>query len=411
MYRSHTIARGALLLGAAGAIVACNSDTHLVIPTVNNNIFRSYVALGNSITAGYQSGGINDSTQRLSYPVLLANQMGTRFAYPSLAMPGCAPPVNNLLTQTRVTPKGYPASTATSCYLRNPSSVTAVINNVAVPGIASADPTAPVGPNANALTELFLGGETMVQKALDAQPTFATVWIGNNDILEPALSGLPSTATPVPTFIANYAKTINALTTGAPGLKGVLIGVGQVAGTPLLFPAGVIALSPAARGAASLVAGRPVALDSATCAGANAAALIDFQYLIAIRYRPAGFPGTIFCQPISGGGQTDLGDFLVLDITEQATVAATINGYNNYIKAKADSIGFAYYDPNVALAALRANGAVPAFPNLASAQPFGQYFSLDGVHPSGAAQILLANGLIDVINMKYGTTLRKLPIS
>ena len=34
------------------------------------------------IKAGYQSGGINDSTQKQSYAVLLAKQMHTRFAYP-----------------------------------------------------------------------------------------------------------------------------------------------------------------------------------------------------------------------------------------------------------------------------------------------------------------------------------------
>jgi lysophospholipase L1-like esterase len=314
-----------------------------------------------------------------------------------------------LLTQTRVTLKGATASTGTTCLLRDTLSVTAVINNVAVPGIASADPTAPVGPNANTLSELFLGGETMVQKALDAHPTFATVWVGNNDILQPALSGLPSTATPVPQFITNYAATINALLAGAPKLKGVLIAVVQVSGAPLMFQAGVLA-NPTALAAASQVAGRTVSLDPTTCAGANLGALIDFQYLTtAIRARPAGSPGTIFCQKVSGGGLTDPGDLFVLDLTEQASVAATINGYNAYIKAKADSIGFAFYDPNPTLATLKANGSVPAFPNLASAQPFGQYFSLDGVHPTGAAHILIANDLIAVINTKYATTLA--PIS
>ena len=406
MHRLHTSVRGALLLGVASTVAACNSDTHLVLPTVKNDIFSSYVALGNSITAGYQSGGINDSTQRLSYAVLLAKQMGTRFAYPSLVMPGCPPPVNNFLTQTRVTPKGAAASTGTTCLLRDPLSVTAVINNVAVPGIASADPTAPVGPNANTLTELFLGGETMVQKALDARPTFATVWVGNNDILQPALSGLPSTATPVPQFITSYAATINALLAGAPKLKGVLIAVVQVSGAPLMFQAGVLA-NPAALAAASQVAGRPVSLDPTTCAGANAAALIDFQYLTtAIPARPAGSPGTVFCQKVAGGGLSDPGDLFVLDLTEQASVAATVNGYNAYIKAKADSIGFAFYDPNPTLATLKANGLVPPFPNLANPQaPFGQYFSLDGVHPTGASHILIANDLIAVINTKYGTTL------
>src|SRR5947207_2760656 len=50
-------------------------------------IFKSYVAIGNSITAGYQSGGINDSTQRQSYARLLALSMGTQYHYASLNMP------------------------------------------------------------------------------------------------------------------------------------------------------------------------------------------------------------------------------------------------------------------------------------------------------------------------------------
>src|SRR5438045_1017293 len=126
MSRTHMTVRGALLVGAAGVIAACTSDATVLGPTASDAIFSSYVALGNSITAGYQSGGINDSTQRQSYAVLLARQMGTRFAYPSLVMPGCPPPTNNLLTQTRVTLSGQPASTSTTCLLRNPSSVTNV---------------------------------------------------------------------------------------------------------------------------------------------------------------------------------------------------------------------------------------------------------------------------------------------
>jgi lysophospholipase L1-like esterase len=407
MYRTQSVARGALLLGATALIVSCSSDANVIAPTVNNSIFSSYVALGNSITAGYQSGGINDSTQRQSYAVLIAKQMNTRFAYPSLVNPGCPPPTDNLLNGTRV---GGATSNSTTCLLRSQASVSATINNVAVPGIATADPTAvgTAAPNANPLMQLFLGGETMVQKALDNRPTFATAWIGNNDILAPALGGFPAGATPVATFIANYAKDINALTAGAPGLKGVLIGVVQVAQAPLLFQAGVLQ-DPTARGAASQVAGRPVSLDLLTCTGANLGALVNFQYLVAIRSRPAASPGTVFCQKVLGGGATDPGDNGILDIGEQATVGATITSYNAYIKAKADSIGFAYYDPNTTLATLKADPAkIPPFPNLASATaPFGQYFSLDGVHPSAAAHILIANDLITVINAKYGTSLAK----
>jgi lysophospholipase L1-like esterase len=403
MSRSHEVVRGALVLGIAAALFACTGDTHLVNPPVASPIFQSYVAIGNSLTAGYQSGGINDSTQRQSFAFLLARQMGTRFAYPSLKAPGCPPPINNFLAQTRVG-----NGTSVTCALRDPASVTATLNDVAVPGMTTADPDSAVGPSQNALTELVLGGKTMIQKALDVQPTFATVWIGNNDILEPALGGFPGAATPVNTFIANYSRDINALMGGAPDLKGVLMGVVQVAAAPLVFRAALLD-SPTVKAAAQQVAGRPVSLDPLTCAGTGATALINFQYLVAIKSRPAGFPGTVYCGKVLGGGTLDPGDNGVLDPGEQTTVTNTINAYNAYIKAKADSIGFAYYDPNPTLFALAAAGKIPPFPILTSAQPFGQYFTLDGVHPSASAHILIANGLIDVINAKYGTSLAKLP--
>lgn len=427
MSRTHAVVvRGALLLSIAGAMVACDNGgaVHVLGPALVNPLFQSYVSIGNSITAGYQSGGINDSTQKQAYPVLLGRQMGTRMAYPSLAMPGCAPPLTNTLTGARVTPTGAPASTGLTCALRSATGITATLNNVAVPGIASADPTLPVGPNANTLVELFLGGKTMVDKALDAHPTFLTIWVGNNDILAPALSGFPGgaaavtgiggailAATTVPTFQTNYAKMINALTAGAPTAKGVLIGVGQVGGLPLMFQAALLT-NPTIAGAAAQVAGRPVTLDPTTCTPAASAALVNFQYLVAIRARP-GAPagGTVFCQKVAGGGQGDPGDNGILDVAEQASVAATITGYNAYIKAKADSIGWAFYDPNVTFGALKTSGAIPPFPNLASTtQTFGQYISLDGVHPSASAHILLTNDLIGVINTKYGTTLTLLPV-
>ena len=409
MFRTHAVVRGALLMGAVGIASGCGGDDASVLgPTPTDPIFNSYVALGNSITAGYQSGGINDSTQAQSFAVLLAAQMKTRFAVPALAKPGCPPPISNLLQGTRV----GTGSTATTCLLRTPASVSATINNVAVPGITTATPIAIVGPDTNPLVQLFLGGETMVRKALDNHPTFATVWIGNNDILAPALNGFPSgapgvvrAATPVEQFRANYAADVNALVAGAPGIKGVLIGVVQVAGAPLLFRAAALQDS-AVQAAASQVAGRPVTLDATTCSGANAAALINFQALAAIRARPAAAPGTVFCQKVLGGGALDPGDNGVLDVTEQATVSSMVTAYNAYIKAKADSIGFAYYDPNPLLASWQASGAIPPFPNLASATaPFGQYVSLDGIHQTGAAHLVIANELITVINAKYGTKL------
>src|SRR5689334_4192993 len=112
-----------LLVGTAVLVLAgaasCTDNNAKVLgprPSQGGGMFQSYVALGNSITAGYQSGGINDSTQLRSYAKLLADQMKTRYAYASILKPGCPPPIDNFNNQTRV---GAPATNSGSCFLRS----------------------------------------------------------------------------------------------------------------------------------------------------------------------------------------------------------------------------------------------------------------------------------------------------
>jgi len=405
MSRTHVVVRGALLVGVAGVLYACTSNGDVIAPPPVDPLFTNFVAIGNSITAGFQSGGINESTQQTSFARLLAGQMRTRYAFPALAMPGCPPPIVNGLTQERL-PSTSP------CALRNIPVVNGVpvapssLNNVAVPGFGTADVTA-LGANAprnSGLVQLILGGKTMVQKALEVQPTFATIWMGNNDILAAALAGLPAGATPVSSFRANYAKMMNEFTLGAPGVKGVLIGVVQVTGVPLLIRAEQLT-NPQNLAAASVIAGRPVSLDPVSCTGPALQALVN---LLAIAQRPAGVPGVIFCT--KQGGSPDLGDIGILDVEEQATVKSLIDGYNAYISAKADTAGFAYWDPNALFDNLHTTGAIPPFPIVTSTtQTFGQYISLDGIHPSTLAHKTIANQLIGVINTKYGTKLAAIP--
>src|SRR5215510_345581 len=113
MSRTHVMVRGALLVGVVGALYGCTSNGDVIAPPPVDPLFTNFVAIGNSITAGFQSDGINDSTQKASFARLLALQsMRTRYAYPSLAMPGCKPPIANALTGERV-------STTVTCALRN----------------------------------------------------------------------------------------------------------------------------------------------------------------------------------------------------------------------------------------------------------------------------------------------------
>jgi lysophospholipase L1-like esterase len=380
-----------------------------VNPPASGAIFKSYVALGNSLTAGYQSGGINDSTQRQSYARLLAVQMGTQYHYASLAMPGCPPPTANFQTGAKVG-----GTTAPPCALRAASSVTDVLNNVGVPDARVLDPTSTSAPASNPLTTFILGGKTQVQRALDARPTFVSIWIGNNDVLQAGYTGI---LTPTPgvsngivstqaQFQTSYDLMLKQLLDSMPNLKGILIGVAQIGSIPLMTPGAAIFASPAIQAGINQVAGKPVVIN-ANCNGSTA--LITTPLLLPM-IKAGTHPAQISC--VKGVDPTDprVGDLFVLDAQEGPTLAAAINAYNAYIKAKADALGFAYYDPNPLLAGLRGTASSSIFPNYASTTaPFGTAFSFDGVHPSLAGATLIANDLIKAINAKYATTLQPVP--
>lgn len=422
MHRLHRTTRSVVGLTSAFLLAAAcfSSDNNDVLgPRPADDSFQSYVALGNSITAGYQASGITDATQRQSFAFLLAQQMRTRFAYASLFGRGCNPPITNFQTQAGGTTAApiTAAARPTICDLRTPTNTTDILNNVAVPNASSYDPMATSTPFSNTLTSLFLGGKTQVQKALDARPTFASIWIGNNDVLgfavrdgrAAAATGLAG-MTPVATFQTNYTGMLNALLAGAPDLKGILIGVVQVSNAPIMFAASYMS-TPAGKGGFDAIAGTTTTLDpSCIAGGAGASSLINT--FLAFQIRTGAHPPIVAC--VAGGASGALpapvGDILVLDAAEQATLTARIDAYNAHIQAEAARIGFAYYDPNPTLVTLRTAGTlVRTTPSWAATNTFGTGMSLDGVHPGASIHREIANALIPLINTQYGTTLALVP--
>ncbi len=413
MTRKEWLARAAAALALSAVVAGCSDTKDLVRPEPPlDPIFTSYVALGNSITAGVQSGGINASTQNESYAVLLAARMRTPFSVPYLSPPGCPPPIDDILTGHRV---GGGADT--TCMLRADADGRAIINNVAVPNATVSDPTDPLGQGAsNALSTLILGGRTQVQRALEADPTFVSVWIGNNDVLTAAVSGiltpLPGVSpglTDVDTFTEKYTDVVSQLEAGGAaesgrrgpmGRAGVLVGVVDVTAIPLFIPGAAI-LNPLVKAAADQYVGRTLEVD-ASCTPSTQS-LVDFRLLMAIR---AGTqPDTIACAPLAGHPGL-LGDIFVLDAGEVATITQRVADYNAAIENIAEGRGWAYVDPNPTLRQMRATGEIPLVPDLTNpAAPFGAYFSLDGVHPSAAGQVLLADLIARGINERYGTAL------
>jgi len=401
------------IVACAGVLALAGCDSaNIVTPTktsLNTGLFASYVALGNSITAGYQSGGILDSTQRQSFARLLALQAGTRYGYASLAGVGCPPPIVNFQTGARF---GGSSSTSGTCDLRG--NAVAILNNVAVPGAYTNDLTAPTSATSNPLTTFILGGRTQVQKAIQANPTFVTIEIGNNDWLPAGLTGVlfPDSSvgstglTNTDSVIAQYARAVNALVAARPKLKGLLIGVFPLQAPAALFPAESLYTNPLLQAEFTAAAGGTVTYFP-NCIGSHALISVD---ILAFFAKLPPQERIVSCQ--RGVPAEPLGDFFILDTFKQDTIQTAITAWNAYISAKADSLGWAYLDPLTLFAPLKQSGAIPAFPNFASAtQPFGPYITLDGIHPSGAAHVAIANALITIINAKYGVSIPTVPTS
>lgn len=398
-----------IVLGAA----ACNNDElfHNSTQDPVNSLFTRYVAFGNSITAGFQSAGINDSTQIQSYAPRLAQRMHTPFYQPLMARPGCPPPFTNVFTQARVA-----GGTGSTCALREVQApAPPYINDVAVPGATALSPTNNLAPgaNSNVLTTFMLGGQTQIQAARRVMPTFVTVWIGNNDVLGAATDqthpGDSLEVTDTTVFKAEYKALLDSLDSFGSIKGGVLIGVADVTQIPYASLGAVYAQLKATK-----LAALPSFQVDPSCApsalgGVGDSSLVPFFYglglIQAAQANPAGGPFVLNC------GSDDL----VITKPEFLKLHNSVIAYNAYISAQATARGYAYLDPNVALAALKADTTqVAFFPHAppdprATTAPFGTAFSFDGVHPSSATHKIVVNALVAAINAKYGTALTPAP--
>lgn len=403
----------AALLLALPLLAGCYDNDPLNAPDLSSSsgMMARYVSMGNSITAGYQSSGINDSTQQASYAVLFAARANAPFFVPSLQGRGCAPPLTNNVTGARVG-----GGTSSTCDLRA-KQLLPYVSNVAVPGATSYSPLGNLIPqaNSNALTTFILGGRTQIQAMQDAQPTFVSVWIGNNDVLGSLVSstnpGNPLLVTSEANFEANYGTLLDSVQ--ATGAKALLIAVMDVSAIPYASRSAIYYCLTNVD-AALCQPPLPTTPDP-NLAGLHALGLWN---VLANCAAPAGFatliPVTIILpklQAAVGGSPQTMDcsiDAEVVTPAEYANIQSAIAGYNDYIAAQAAARGMAYFDGNPALLALKASGAIPAVPDLAPALAgqsvgFGPYFSLDGVHPSSLAHQVITDSLVATVNQFFGT--------
>jgi len=393
--------------------------------------FLTYVALGTSISAGVQSGGINDSTQKQAFPYLLATAMGltpeVNWFYPSLTMPGCTPPFLNVLAQPITYVNG---ATATTCAYRNPASIAPINNNLGVPSIRVTqvlnigDLTFPATDTLKA-AQFITGSRSPIALLMAAQPTFVTLEIGANDVLGAATRGDSTLLTPLGTFQTKWSAIADSIVK-----TGAHVAVANVPNVTVIphFSAGVIlyclhnggAACPAAAGLppATLPYSLAAFNVNANCApsaagGVGDSMLVAFPATATITgVLAAGGAATLDCS-VSNGAQVNKGAGFVVagPVLPKATVkaiATEVVQIDSFIHLQAIARGWAFVDLNGALATAIGAGLIHRFPSFSGAKVdtlFGQAVSEDGEHPSALGHKLIADAFVAAINAKYGSTL------
>jgi lysophospholipase L1-like esterase len=441
----HPRARLALLaMAAAPLFAACSIDNQTMGvrgAPAGGAQFARVSHLGTSISAGFESGGINDSTQRESPMYQLALGMGLTpgvdWFYPSFGGFGCPAPYINPLTGGRVG-----GVSAAYCGTRNAASAAPYMSNTAIPGLRAGhvlDLTYLGFPKTDTLklANFITGGINPINMVLAQHPTFVTIEVGANDVLGGATNADTTLFTPVAAFtsiIGAIRDSINTLTP-KPG-----VAIANLP-NPLFFPhftraSVMFCLKTGA--CPGVPATPPFSLASftidASCAP-NAAGGVGDGYLI-----PLATTGALISSatPAVAGG---LGRSAKIDCARDSVLVGTpaspatpvapaglrlntaafaslvtrIANFNAAIVALANTEGWALADWNGAFTAQAAN--VPAIPNFsnqlalfacpAAGCPTGTatLFSQDGLHLSKAGYKVLAQAFATAINAKYGSSI------
>lgn len=464
--KNHIYKSGMLALFAGVLLTSC--DPEIDGPSVSAGTqlnLTKYVAVGNSLTAGFGDNGLYREGQLGSYPAIMAGQFaevgGGAFVQPLFTEAQANG--SGYLRLTGFTATGSPITSQVTTNLarREQNSplltkFTDPINNLGVPGIKVADVKTPgygsvqgnpyferITPD-NAALQTYL---QRVQQSTDH--TFFSLWLGNNDVLSFATAGGASAApanqiTPVGVFESNYSDLVNALT--ANGQEGIVATIPDVSAVPFFTTVGPqVKQSLTANNVPGMVAltGAGQTRTQFATAQINAPTNGVLFTLTSAPYAPLiGTPTGKYWRDlarqvspnpadpnivratlqnllsadkgyaidttqlfgVSGGNPWP--SALLLDVAEQTQVKDATIAFNNIIKAQATAKNLAVFDANAYFNSIQTGfvkNGIAYSPSFIT----GNLFSLDGIHPTPRGYAIVANEMIKAINAKYGSNIPK----
>lgn len=437
--KTHSVVAHSILLavGLAVWVSGCKEDESTA-PATQQPIdfgtanFSRYVAIGNSLTAGFQSNALSGRDQAYSFPALLAEHVGTAFDQPLMLEPG----VGN--RQRLVSLTGPVLVSEASVFPGNPvpyvnTPPTQPYHNLGVPGAVLADlefttdfATQAQPPRSNPFFLLVLRssalGRNVIAQARALNPTFITLDIGNNDVLGYAtsggLSGTDSTGR-LPTepsrFAFFYSRVLDSLKTGS--VQVVAANIPDVTSIPFFTTVGPqirAGLPPGIYFRYQKSGNTSVAFDSTrfdtpdapliTLLGSTYAAFLGQP--TGKWYRDRGIstlpPGIDTTKPFGFHPQNPWPDALALDAGEQAIAGNAVTAFNASIASLCAARDIPVVDVNGVLKTINQGGLYyQGYGTFSSSFIQGGVFSYDGVHPSSRGYVIFANEFIKVINASF----------
>lgn len=467
------------ILIASLGMVSCSQeveDTSGIQPEVvvskGSADFSRYVALGNSITAGFSDGALFKAGQENAYPKLMANQFATvgggAFITPFMddnvggllffgnTVPGFGPRLVFLNGAPTPLPGSVPTTEVTDL-------LTGQFNNMGVPGAKSFHLLAPnygnpvgtvaIPPTANPYFVRFASSTTtsVLADAMAQDPTFFSLWIGNNDVLGYATSGgdgsnpiTPPTGVPGVGFDGTYTALVTTLTSN--GAKGVVANIPDVASLPFLTTVGynpIPELTQAqadalnagyaaynggllvAKGLGLINEAEQIQRTIVFTAGKKKPVVMIDEYLTDISMINPGLIKLRFTTPedyiglssqgvsvqahlaAGNGTQFPLQDRWVLSKKEVEEIRTATAAYNETIKGLAQANGLAFVDASAVLNQLKNGGILFETYHFTNQYVQGGAFGLDGVHLTPRANAYIANKFLEAIERTYGSSFRK----
>lgn len=468
-----------LLLPAFGILLfaSCENDDipvveeEPVIPLVAGSAnVANFVSIGNSLTAGFTDGALFILGQENSFPNLLSQKFamigggsftqplmndniggallgGTQILAPRLYFDGAGP-----------APLGQTPTTEISNIQPGP------YNNMGVPGAKSFHLLANGygnlgGIQAGLANPYFVRmasnpNASMLEDAAAQNPSFYSLWIGNNDVLSFATAGgagVNQTGNPDPSTYGStditdptaFAGVYNAIlgTLAGNSSQGVVLNIPYVFTipyfrtvpyNPIPADAATAALvnggyAPYNGGLQQALAGGLISADEAAARTINFvegqnAVVIEDEYLTDLsalglpNYRQttaadlptllsASFIGTLVNNDptLINGVTVPLSDQWVLTVDEVEEVTVATDAYNATIAAAASANGAILIDANALLQQIFDTGIPFDNFDLNASLVFGGTFSLDGVHPTSRGNAFVANQILLAMDQAFGT--------